>query len=298
MLMILVAGATGALGGEISRRLIMRRKPVRALVRATSDPAKIEALTKAGATVVVGDLKHRVSLDAACEDVDAVISTVSMIGTAKPGDSFEATDERGTLNLIAAATAARVDHFVYVSFDTDSVPDSPLRNAKAKVQEALRASSMTYTILQPSYFMETWLGPHLGVDCANARAQIFGSGNQKMDYISVNDVAELGVQSLTNPAARNATIRFGGPQAVTQREAIRAFEEAAGRAFQVQEIPEQALEAQWEGATDPMQRTFAALMLGCARGHDAAPTDVLQKFPMKMTTVREFAARTASGGQQ
>ncbi|MDQ3949910.1 MAG: NmrA family NAD(P)-binding protein, partial [Gemmatimonadota bacterium] len=151
--MILVAGATGALGGEICRRLIARRKPVRALVRATSDPDKVEALTKLGCEVVVGDLKHRASLDAACEDVDAVISTVSMIGTGKPGDSFEATDERGTLNLIAAAKAAGVDHFVYVSFDTDSVPDSPLRNAKAKVEESLRASSMTYTILQPSYFM-------------------------------------------------------------------------------------------------------------------------------------------------
>jgi uncharacterized protein YbjT (DUF2867 family) len=293
--MILVAGATGALGGEICRRLIIRREPVRALVRATSDPAKVEVLTKLGCQVVVGDLKHRPSLDPACEEADAVISTVSMIGTAKPGDSFEATDERGTLNLIAAAKAAKVDHFVYVSFDTDSVPDSPLRSAKAKVEDALRASSMTYTILQPSYFMETWLGPHLGVDAANARAQIFGSGDRKMDYVSMFDVAELAVQSLANPAARNATLRFGGPQAVTQREAIRAFEEAAGRAFQVQEIPEQTLEAQWEGATDPMQRTFAALMLGAARGHEVPVADVLEKFPIKMTTVREFAARTASG---
>ncbi|MFN2565839.1 MAG: SDR family oxidoreductase [Gemmatimonadaceae bacterium] len=296
--MILVAGATGALGGEICRRLIARREPVRALVRATSDPAKVEALSAAGCNVVVGDLKHRPSLDQACQDVDAVISTVSMIGTGKPGDSFEATDERGTLNLIAAAKAAQADHFIYVSFDTDSVPDSPLRNAKAKVEEALRASSMTYTILQPSYFMESWLGPHLGVDVANARAQIFGSGDRKMDYVSLYDVAELAVQSLTNPAARNVTIRFGGPQAVTQREAIRAFEQAAGRAFQVQEIPEQALEAQYQGATDPMQRTFAALMLGAARGHEVPMNEVLEKFPIKMTTVREFAERSATGGRQ
>jgi uncharacterized protein YbjT (DUF2867 family) len=296
--MILVAGATGALGGEICRRLRGRGQPVRALVRATSDPAKVGALRAAGCQVVVGDLKHRRSLDRACEDVDVVISTVSMIGTAKPGDSFEATDERGTLNLIAAAKAAGVNQFVYVSFDTDSVPDSPLRNAKAKVEEALRASSMTYTILQPSYFMESWLGPHLGVDVANARAQIFGSGDRRMDYVSMNDVAELAVQSLTNPAARNATIRFGGPQAVTQREAIRAFEEAAGRRFQVQEIPEQALEAQWQGATDPMQRTFAALMLAAARGHEVPMKDVREKFPMRMTTVREFAERTAGARQQ
>jgi len=296
--MILVAGATGALGGEICRRLRGRGQPVRALVRATSDPAKVGALRAAGCQVVVGDLKHRRSLDRACEDVDVVVSTVSMIGTAKPGDSFEATDERGTLNLIAAAKAAGVNQFVYVSFDTDSVPDSPLRNAKAKVEEALRASSMTYTILQPSYFMESWLGPHLGVDVANARAQIFGSGDRRMDYVSMSDVAELAVQSLTNPAARNATIRFGGPQAVTQREAIRAFEEAAGRRFQVQEIPEQALEAQWQGATDPMQRTFAALMLGAARGHEVPMEQVREQFPIKMTTVREFAERAAGPRRQ
>jgi len=296
--MILVAGATGVLGGEICRRLVALRSPVRALVRATSDPAKVDALRAAGCEVAVGDLKHRPSLDQACDGVDAVISTVSMIATAKPGDSFEATDERGTLNLVAAAQAAGVDHFVYVSFDTDSVPDSPLRNAKAKVEEALRASSMTYTILQPSYFMETWLGPHLGVDVANARAQIFGSGERKMDYVSLYDVAELAVQSLTNPAARNATLRFGGPEAVTQREAIRAFEQAAGRSFEVQEIPEQALEAQYAGATDPMQRTFAALMLGAARGHDVAARAVLEKFPIRMTTVREFAERAATGASQ
>ena len=296
--MILVAGATGALGGEICRRLIARRELVRALVRDSSDAAKVEALRAAGCEIAVGDLKHRPSLDRACDDVDSVISTVSMIGTGKPGDSFEATDERGTLNLIAAAKAARVEHFIYISFDTDSVPESPLRNAKAKVEDALRASSMTYTILQPSYFMETWLGPRLGVDVANARAQIFGSGDRKMDYVSLYDVAELAVQSLTNAAARNATLRFGGPEAVTQREAIRAFEQAAGRAFQVQEIPEQALEAQYEGATDPMQRTFAALMLGAARGHDVVAGDVLTKFPIKMTTVQEFAKRVATGAPQ
>ena len=296
--MILVAGATGALGGEICRRLIARRELVRVLVRPTSDAAKVEALRASGCEVTVGDLKHRPSLDQACADVDAVISTVSMIATGKPGDSFEATDERGTLNLIAAAKAARADHFVYVSFDTESIPDNPLRNAKAKVQEALRASSMTYTILQPSYFMESWLGPHLGVDVANARAQVFGSGDRKMDYVSLYDVAELAVQSLANPAARNATIRFGGPQALTQREAIRAFEQAAGRAFQVQEIPEQALEAQYEGATDPMQRTFAALMLGAARGHEVPMESVLETFPIKMTTVREFAERAAAGSRQ
>ncbi len=47
-----------------------------------------------------------------------------------------------------------------------------------------------------------------------------------------------------------------------------------------------------------MQRTYAALMLACARGHEVPAADVLENFPIKMTTVREFAERTASGGRQ
>jgi hypothetical protein len=47
-----------------------------------------------------------------------------------------------------------------------------------------------------------------------------------------------------------------------------------------------------------MQRTFAALMLAVARGHDAPAPDVLERFPIRMTTVREFAERAASGDRQ
>ncbi|HUI43200.1 MAG TPA: NmrA family NAD(P)-binding protein, partial [Terriglobia bacterium] len=40
--MDLVIGATGMLGGEISHRLASAGRPLRALVRATSDAGKLE----------------------------------------------------------------------------------------------------------------------------------------------------------------------------------------------------------------------------------------------------------------
>ena len=66
---ILVAGATGILGSQICCLLVERGKPVRALVRSTSDPGRIENLKQLGVELVVGDLKDRPSLDAACQGV-------------------------------------------------------------------------------------------------------------------------------------------------------------------------------------------------------------------------------------
>src|SRR5688500_53349 len=114
--MILVAGATGVLGSEIVRRLRQRGDPVRALVHHSSAPEKVAMLERFGAEIVRGDLKDRASLDAATRGASAVITTVTTILTSQPGDSFDATDGAGTRNLIDAAAAARVSHFVFVSF--------------------------------------------------------------------------------------------------------------------------------------------------------------------------------------
>jgi uncharacterized protein YbjT (DUF2867 family) len=294
--MILVAGATGVLGGLICRRLRDRGDAVRALVRRTSSPDKVAGLRELGVEIVEGDLRDRASLDAACRGVDTVVSTVSMIGTAKEGDSFEATDSAGTRALIDAAREAGVAHFVFVSFDTEAYPDAPIVAAKRDVERALRESGMSYTILQSSVFMETWLGPRLGVDAAARTAKIFGSGERGVNYVSVRDVAEYAVHAVGNAAARNRTIYVAGPETISQREAVRAFEEAFGTPFQVTRVPEEALEAQWRSAADPFTRTFSALMLGLARGDRVTGDAIERPFPIRLTSVRDYAREVAARG--
>ena len=73
--MNLVVGATGMLGSEICRQLAAAGKPVRALVRATSDPAKVEKLVAHGAEIFEGDVREPASLAVACQGASAVIST-------------------------------------------------------------------------------------------------------------------------------------------------------------------------------------------------------------------------------
>lgn len=294
--MILVAGATGNLGSEIVKRLLQRGQKTRALVRLSSDPQRVAALEKAGAELARGDLKDAESLRTACAGARVVISTVSMIVTGKEGDSFGATDLAGTRQLIDAARVAGAEQFIFVSVDTSRVPDSPLMTAKREVEEYLKRSGLTYTILHPSAFMEVWLGPMLFADTAAGTAKVYGEGTHKIRYVATADVAELAVQCVGNPAALNAVIPFGGPEPVSQRDAVKLFEEEFGKPFSVTEIPEQALEAQWKGAENPMEKTFASLMLGVARGLDTGMEPPFEKFPMQLTTPREFVRRMARGG--
>ncbi len=284
--MILVVGSTGHLGSEIVRLLRERGEAVRGLVRSTSAPENVARLHDMGVETTVGNLRDRASLDEAVRGVRTVISTVSIIRTAQEGDSFEATDAAGNISLIDAAKAAGVEHFVFVSFDQAGFPDTPLTAAKRSVEEHLRSSGTEYTILQPPPFMDVWLGPMLFGDPASGPVKIYGPGDRKVPYILQHDVARVAVYAATNPAARNKTLRFGGPEGITQRDVVRAFEEALGKPIDVTEVPEQALEAQWKSAQNPFEKTFAGLMLGVARLDTEPPPN--QGLPIE-TTVREFA---------
>ena len=294
--MILVAGATGVLGGEIARRLLARGEKVRAMTRATSKPDTVDRLRKAGAEIVVADLKQPATLAAACKGVDAVISSVTSVTTAQPGDSCEATDGQGTKSLIDAARKAGVKKFVFVSFDADYSPDAPLARAKRGVEKHLKKSGLDYTILHSSLFFETWLGPMLFADPVAGTARVYGAGTHKIRYIAVADVAELAVQSLSRPFASKATIPFGGSVELSQRDAVKLFEDVFGKKFAVTEVPEEALEAQWKAAQDQLEKSFAALMLGVARGFDSGIEPPFEEFPMRMTSPREYVlglAKTA-----
>lgn len=294
--MILVIGATGHLGGEICRRLREGGKEVRALVRSTSQSERVERLRAMGVVPVEGDLKDEKSLSRACEGVDTVISTASATVSRQDGDSISSVDRDGQLRLIQAARSAQVDRFVFISFSGNIEVDSPLRDAKRAVEERLRGSGMTFTILRPSVFMEVWLSPALGFDPSHGIARVYGSGERKVSYVSLGDVAEFAVRCLESPDTENATIEIGGPEAVSQLEAVRTFEQVLGKSITVEHVPEAALRAQREGSTNEIEKTFAGLMEGYANGDEIDMSGTLARVPVRLTSVREYAQGFASPG--
>jgi uncharacterized protein YbjT (DUF2867 family) len=287
--MILVVGATGLVGSEVCRRLAKRGKKVRALVRVTSDEKKIEALCSAGIELCIGDLKQPESLAAACAGVSAVISTATSTMSRADGDSIESVDGAGQMNLVEAAKAAKVDRFVFVSFRRPAGMSIPLADAKAHVEDAI--ADINFTIIQASYFMEVWLSPALGFDYLNAAARVYGRGTGPSSWVSSNDVAEMCVLTLLNPAAERRTIGFGGPEQLSPLAVISRFEKISGKPFKVEHVPEEFLHAQFAEATDSMQKSFAALMLGYVHGDAMEMASVQEEFGIKLSTVDEYAHR-------
>lgn len=291
--MILVVGATGHLGGEICRRLADRGEAVRGLVRATSDPAAVERLRAAGVETVTGDLRDRASLAAACRGARTVVSTATSTRSRQPGDGVETTDEAGQLALVDESRDAGVKRFVYVSYSANLDDDGPLTRAKRNVEQRIRDSGMTWTILRPSYFMEAWLSPALGFDYPNRTATLYGTGEAPISFIALADVAEFAVRSALDDELAGATLELGGPEPVSPARAVRIFEQVAGEPFTVQHVPEDALREQYASSEDSLQRSFAALMLNYTRGDRVPMQDVLRRVPVRLTSVEEYARRVA-----
>jgi uncharacterized protein YbjT (DUF2867 family) len=286
--MVLVVGSTGLAGSEVCQELASRGERVRALVRETSSQEKVEALKSSGAEIFVGDLKNSESIRAACHGVDAVISTASSTLSRQAGDSIESVDDAGQLNLVNAAKSAGAERFVFLSFRPLPVP-SPLDKAKRDVEAALQ--SVNFTIIQASWFMEVWLGPALGFDYANGKARIYGPGTSRANWVSYRDVAEMCVIALRHPAAERQTIKFGGPEALSPLDVVSRFEKYSGKRFEIEHVPEEAVRAQYEQATDPMQKSLAALMLGYIQGDEMNMETVIQQFGIELTSVDEYARR-------
>jgi uncharacterized protein YbjT (DUF2867 family) len=248
----------------------------------------LAALESFGVQLHTGDLKDPNSLSAACNQVDAIISTASSTLSRQEGDSIQSVDLDGQLNLVRAATGANVARFVSVSFRRPAVP-FPLSKAKEAVENALMP--LNFTIIQASWFMEVWLTAALGFDYANSAARIYGAGTAPISWVSYRDVAEMCALALRHPGAERAVIPFGGPEQLSPLDVVARFEAIAHRPFKLEHVPEDALRAQMENAGDALQQSFAGLMLAYAHGDAIEMKPVLDKYPIKLTSVDEYARK-------
>jgi len=287
-LSVIVIGATGFLGMEICRQLIAAKRKVKGLVRTSSDLGKVHALQQMGVETVTGDMKDVASLRNAFQQVDAVISTASSTFSRQEGDSIETVDRNGQLNVVEAAKSASVKQFIFISFNAMS-QEFPLQTVKREVEKQLMESKMNYTILRPTFFMEIWLSPAIGFDFPNAKATIYGEGINKLNWVSLKDVAAFAVASLGNPLAMNSVFELGGPDSLSPFEVVKIFEQHTGTKFKVEHVPEDAIRAQKNAATDSLTESFAALMLAYADGSTINMNESLKACPIELTSIEDYA---------
>lgn len=287
--MILIVGVTGVLGRETARQLLAAGYPVRGLTR---NPANAEDLKQLGAEIVQGDLIDKASLERACKGVDAVLAAAHQLmgtGTYKS----EAVDDAGHRTLIDVAKAAGVKHFVYTSIWGASLSHpADFIQTKFKIEEYLKASGLSYTILRPAAFMEWHVHNLLGASIlATGKTTIFGSGKNPTNFVAGKDVAHVAVIALIDPKLKNRTIEIGGPDNLTKNQVAEMYSRLSGKKAKVSHVPTGVMKMM-----APMMRPFNPVISRLMTlGVMADTTDqtfdctaMLQEFPVTLTHVEDF----------
>ena len=108
---VAVAGATGYVGGALTRKLLGQGTEVIALARR---PEKASDLGDAGADVRKGDVLDRDSLAEALEGAEVAYYLVHSMGRGSADSDFAERDRQGAENFAAAAAEAGVSRIVYL----------------------------------------------------------------------------------------------------------------------------------------------------------------------------------------
>lgn len=285
--MILVVGASGRLGTSVTRRLLARGTPVRAMSR---DVSRLAELTRLGAEPVLGDLRDPASLARACEKIDKVVAAAHAF-MAEADNNPRSVDDEGNRRLIDASRAAGVTHFVFTSVH-DARANHPLEFFRIKFgsEEYLRASGLGYTILRPSAFMEFWAALVGQPIVDKGRTTIFGRGVNPVNFVSVDDVAAFALVALDNPSARNQVIEIGGPENLSLLQVAEVFERVTGRIGKKHHVPLPVMRAMtllMRPFNDTLSRQIAAGVYMDTEDQTLDMTDTLKRFPLPLRRLED-----------
>lgn len=227
---ILVTGAAGCLGNQTVKRLVADGRPTRALVRHKAKAALRLKEVADQIEIVEGDVTRPASLRPAMEGVDCVIHYVA-IAMEKGGQTYEAVNYQGTVNLLNAAKSARVQRFINMSQNGAS-SDLPYRflASKGRAQDAVAASDLNWTALRPSAIF----GPQDEFFNTFARLlkvtpfffPLIGGGLAEFQPVSVDDVVEAVMRCLDDDSTLGAELALGGPEVLTLAEIEKRIIEA------------------------------------------------------------------------
>ena len=137
-----VTGGTGFVGGRLLDKALEQGHHLRALARKPRRPRK-------GVEWVEGSLEEGGSLERLVEGSDAIIHVAGVISASDPA-IFENGNVRGTLAMLAAATAAGTRRFVHVSSLAAREPGiSQYGDSKARSEDLVRRSGLEWSIVRP-----------------------------------------------------------------------------------------------------------------------------------------------------
>lgn len=208
---ILVLGATGNVGRAVVETALAGGHEVRAVSRGGSGGP-------AGAEVYVGDLNDAATLTRALDGVTAVFTLAGYGGLAE---------------TLADAVHAGAERVVLLS--SSSAPSGNRDNAVAKYhiesEDAVRASGLGWTILQPNAFMSNALRWRPQILAGEVIREPFG--DIALSVVDPADIAAVTLLALAGAGHHGRSYRLSGPEALTAAERADLLGAALGRKLTV-----------------------------------------------------------------
>jgi len=255
---ILITGGAGFLGINLIRYLLDRNYEIVSLDIADFDYPDVKSKIK----IIKGDIRNKVTVESALQNVDIVIHTAAALPLYKP-EEIHSTDVKGTRLLLHEAFMNKVERFIHISstavygipdhhplYENDKLEGvGPYGKAKIEAENLcieFRKKNMCVPILRPKSF----IGPErLGVfalfyDWAKdgKNFPMIGNGNNRYQLLDVEDLCETIYKCITLPKELvNDTFNIGAKEFTTMKEDYQSVLDYAGFGKKIIGLPEKPI---------------------------------------------------------
>jgi len=288
--MILITGASGSVGKVVLQETCRKESNVRAMYRSKEEAAKAPS----GCEAVLADYSDKQSLRKALNGVTTVYVVCSPIPqlVELENNMLDACKESGVKHVVLNSALGAGDY-------AKSFP-----GWHRKVEDKLKATKMSYTILRPNGFLQNivvYNAPSIRAQGAFYAAM----GDAKVSYLDVGDIAVVAVKALQGGAHAGKTYELNGPEAISNQELAKRISKAAGRTVNYVDIPESAQREAMLGLGMPEWQVTALLELqhyykqGGGAKTDGLLKTLIDRAPVTLdqylsANAREFRDQAAS----
>ena len=219
-----LSGATGNLGGRIARALLKRGAKVRAIVRHSSAPDKVEELRKRGAAIAEVDFNSVHEVTRACSGGSCVISALSGLR--------DIIVETQTL-LLDAAVEAGVPRFIPSDYAIDftKLPPGTNRNLdlRREFHERLDKAPISATSILNGMFTDMLTGQAPIILFKLKRVVYWEDADQRLDFTTMDNTAEFTAAAALDPSTPRF-LRIAGDQS-SARGLVEVANQVTGEKF-------------------------------------------------------------------
>jgi len=225
---IFVTGATGNQGGATTRNLLSKGFYVKALVR---NPAAAKLIAHENLEIIKGDLDDVNSYRYHLHDCDGFFCNLVYI------HGIDREIKQG-FELVNASKENNVKHFVYASvIGSDLRTGIPHWESKNKIEDHIRASGLSYTILRPSSLYENMLIPQIKSRILKGKLVLPTHKTTVQQFLSSEDVGKIATTVFSNPEKyKGLTINLAAEQ-MNGEQLASTYSKVMGREIKFQQLP-------------------------------------------------------------